>query len=176
MQHDREHSATVTSACWATVDWSWQKEWKWCVGGDLHLRNKFLKMQVRIKSSELFSQNPLTWGKSFYHYHSFHCSSGSDAHFCRSLFIDRLKSQKADCSNPHQDIGLITVLVVSCPIFFIFYDAADKPSCCCFPTRPKPEVSIKHRHVDKCILSTGAPCFGWSKRPCIVHSQMYYAS
>ena len=24
----REHSATVTSARWATVDWSWNKEWK----------------------------------------------------------------------------------------------------------------------------------------------------
>ena len=27
----REHSTTVISACWATVYWSWPKEWYYCV-------------------------------------------------------------------------------------------------------------------------------------------------
>ena len=32
-------------------------------------------------------------------------NESSDAYFCRSLVLDQLKSQKTDCSNPHQDIG-----------------------------------------------------------------------
>ena len=31
MQLIREHSATVVSAYWATVDWSWPTEWIKCV-------------------------------------------------------------------------------------------------------------------------------------------------
>ena len=34
----REHSATVVSACWATVDWSWQKRVD-CARANLHLTN-----------------------------------------------------------------------------------------------------------------------------------------
>ena len=41
-----------------------------------------------------------------------HLSPGtSDAHFSRSPVIDRLKSTKTDCSNPHQDFGLIEVQI-----------------------------------------------------------------
>ena len=35
-----EHSATVISVCWAIMDWSWHKEWNWCVWAELHLKNK----------------------------------------------------------------------------------------------------------------------------------------
>ena len=31
--------------------------------------------------------------------------------------------------------------------------------------------TAKHRQVDKCIRTTGTPCFGWSKWPCVVHGQ-----
>ena len=40
-----------------------------------------------------------------------------------------------------------------------------------FPTKFKPQVGAKHRCVYKCIWTAGAPCFGWSKWPCILHSQ-----
>ena len=33
----------------------------------------------------------------------------SDAHCCQSLVIDWLKSQRSDCSNPHQDLSLIRI-------------------------------------------------------------------
>ena len=33
----------------------------------------------------------------------------------------------------------------------------------CFPTKFQPQVSTRDRHVDKCIHTTRAPCFGWSK-------------
>ena len=36
----REHLVTVISARWATVDWSWPKEWKWCAHANLHLKKK----------------------------------------------------------------------------------------------------------------------------------------
>ena len=35
----------------------------------------------------------------------------SDAHFHRSQVLDWLKSPKTDCSNPHQDFGLIEVQI-----------------------------------------------------------------
>ena len=36
----REHSATVVSALWASVDWSWPKEWNQCAPPDLHFKKK----------------------------------------------------------------------------------------------------------------------------------------
>ena len=51
-----------------------------------------------------------------------------------------------------------------------FYDAMDKPAIV-FATEFKPQVNAKDRGVDKCIWTAGAPCFGWSKWPCIVHGQ-----
>ena len=36
----REHSATVISAGWPTVDWSWHKEWNECVQANLHFKKK----------------------------------------------------------------------------------------------------------------------------------------
>ena len=48
------------------------------------------------------------------------CVFTSDALFRRSPVTERLKSQKTDCSNPHQDLGpiKITVLVVHVPLYF----------------------------------------------------------
>ena len=36
----KEHSATVVSARWATVDRYWRKEWNSCARADLHLNNR----------------------------------------------------------------------------------------------------------------------------------------
>ena len=37
MQLNREHSATLISACWTTVDWSWLKKWSYpCQQGKGH--------------------------------------------------------------------------------------------------------------------------------------------
>ena len=36
----REHSTTIISAHWATVDRSWHKEWNWCAYANLHFRKK----------------------------------------------------------------------------------------------------------------------------------------
>ena len=85
----------------------------------------------------------------------------SDAHGCQSPVTDQLKSQKTDCSNPHQDLGPIKMLFWSPRVPFFFYDAADKLAIA-FPPLFKPQVSSKHRHADKSIRIAGAPCFGWS--------------
>ena len=47
---------------------------------------------------------------------------------------------------------------------------ADKPSCYCFSTKLKPQDSAKQK-CWACIRIAEAPCFGWSKRPYMVHSQ-----
>ena len=39
-QHVREHSVTVVSARWAPVEWSWPKEWNWCVRANLQFKKK----------------------------------------------------------------------------------------------------------------------------------------
>ena len=39
------------------------------------------------------------------------------------------------------------------------------------PTSSLRSVQNTCRRVDKCIWSTGAPCFGWSERPCIAQSK-----
>ena len=36
----REYSAIVVSARWATVDWSWPKEWTYCARTNLHFKKK----------------------------------------------------------------------------------------------------------------------------------------
>ena len=36
----RAHSATVVSARWATVNWSWRKEWNKCARAKLHWKKK----------------------------------------------------------------------------------------------------------------------------------------
>ena len=55
-------------------------------------------------------------------------------------------------------------------VFHYFYDAADRPSIV-FPQNSSLRSAQKTRGVDKCIQTTGAPSFSWSKWPCIVHSQ-----
>ena len=67
MQLVREHLATVisVSAHWATVDWSWPKEWRWCVRANLHF-----KKQTNHKlgmNGWTFSLNPRKRGKSHHH-------------------------------------------------------------------------------------------------------------
>ena len=36
----REHSTTVVSACWATVDWSWPRKRNWWAQADFHFKKK----------------------------------------------------------------------------------------------------------------------------------------
>ena len=43
MQLVREQSATVISAHWATVDWSWPKKWNQCTRPKLRFKNKIKK-------------------------------------------------------------------------------------------------------------------------------------
>ena len=85
----------------------------------------------------------------------------SVAHFCRFLVIDRLKSQKTNCSNPPQDLSRIKVQFwwPSVPLFLW----CCRQACDYFPTRFKPQFSAKDRCVDQCIRTTESPCFGWSK-------------
>ena len=36
----RKHIVTIVSARWATVDWSWHKEWNYCTRANLHFKEK----------------------------------------------------------------------------------------------------------------------------------------
>ena len=96
----------------------------------------------------------------------------SDTYFHWSVVTDWLKSPKTECFNLHQDLSPIEIQFWWSRVQF-FYDAVDKPSCYCFSTKFKHQVSPTHRGVDKCIRTSRASlsCFGWSKRPCVVHSQ-----
>ena len=72
----------------------------------------------------------------------------SDAHFCRSLVIDQLKYQKANCSNPLQDHGLIKIkLWWSCVLLFFW---CCRQACYYFPTK------FKHSSVQKTDMLTSA--------------------
>ena len=95
--------------------------------------------------------------------------SNSDAHFRGSPIIDWLKSPKTDCSNPLQDLGLIKIGLwwSRVPLFL----RCCGQTCCYFPTKFKPRFSVKDRRVDQCIWTAEAPRYGWSKWPCVVHSQ-----
>ena len=61
----RKHSVTVVSARWATVDWSWPKEWNKCAGANLHFR--------RGMNCRTFSHNPRMRGRSYHHHHHHSC-------------------------------------------------------------------------------------------------------
>ena len=65
-QLDREHSATVVSACWATVDWSWHKERNKCTRANLHIKTnqKSAGKEWLVKHSP---QYPCKRGKSQHH-------------------------------------------------------------------------------------------------------------
>ena len=56
-------SATVVSARWATVDWSWHKEWNWCVQANIHFKKKKKKVQAG-NNGRTFSPNPCKQGKN----------------------------------------------------------------------------------------------------------------
>ena len=62
----REHSTTVVSAWWATVDWSWSKEWNWCARANLHFKPP-KKCKYGMNGWTL-SPNPSKWGKSHHHH------------------------------------------------------------------------------------------------------------
>ena len=59
-------------------------------------------------------------------------SSCSDAHGCQSPVTDLLKSQKTDCSNPHQDLGPIKMQFWSPRVPFFLWCCGQ--ACHCFPT------------------------------------------
>ena len=89
--------------------------------------------------------------------------NSSDAHFHWSPVIDQSKSKKIKIqkgqlfqppSGPWSNQNTVPLLWQHCG-----------QTCYCFPTKFKPQVSAKHRWVDKCIRTAGEPCFGWSKRP-----------
>ena len=58
----RESSATVISAHWATVDWSWPKEWNWCMLPYLHFNNNEKRWWRMICPTLL--KNPCMWATS----------------------------------------------------------------------------------------------------------------
>ena len=69
----RECWATVASACRATVDWSWLKEWNWCALAHLHLKKcrrglnhqkSFLQIIVCEKKKSHYQGQTLLWKKS----------------------------------------------------------------------------------------------------------------
>ena len=70
MQLVREHSVTVVSAHWATVDWSWPKEWNKCVLGNLYFRKIRKKRAGGKWIVEHSPKNPHTGGKSHHHHHN----------------------------------------------------------------------------------------------------------
>ena len=60
-QFIREHSVTVISAHWATVDWSWPKEWNSFAWANLHFKKKKHRRGMNCRT---FSQNPRKRWKS----------------------------------------------------------------------------------------------------------------
>ena len=78
--HVTESLSSVISVCWATVDWTWSKEWNWCAQTDLHLNKKKKKKKVRwgmIHQTSL--PDPCVLGKN--HHHHLH-STKSDIYLC----------------------------------------------------------------------------------------------
>ena len=65
MQPVREHSTTVISARWATVDWSWPTKWNWCACADLHLKKATTK-KSRWGIHRTFPKSPHKRGKSLH--------------------------------------------------------------------------------------------------------------
>ena len=65
-------SVTVISARWATVDWSWPKEWNYCAQANLQLGFFFFFLKHRQgMNCRTFSPNPRTWGESHHHFFFF---------------------------------------------------------------------------------------------------------
>ena len=61
MQRINEHSATVISARWATVDWSkLEKKQNWCAQADLHFKNKQKKSTGRKWTIKTFKKKVFT--------------------------------------------------------------------------------------------------------------------
>ena len=57
MQLVTEHSATTVLAVWATVDWSWDKEWNWHAWANLHFKKKKKKAQAENEWSNILPKS-----------------------------------------------------------------------------------------------------------------------
>ena len=97
----------------------------------------------------------------------------NDAHFWRFPVIDRLKSQKTDCFNPHQNLGPIEIRFWwshLCPIVFMV-PRTSPLKVLLFPN----EIWASGQHKRQTCWQVHLDCrgtrFGWSKWPCIVHVQ-----
>ena len=75
----RDHSVTVGSARWATVDWSWPKERNLCARANFHFTKK-KKKRSREMNCRSFSQHPGTRGRS-------HHQPSRSVVQCAELFI-----------------------------------------------------------------------------------------
>ena len=65
----KEHSATVVSAHWATVDWSWPKKWNWLAQVDL----KTKKQKKSTGRECIVEPSPTVLAseeKNYYHWHN----------------------------------------------------------------------------------------------------------
>ena len=84
--------------------------------------------------------------------------------FSWSLFMDWLKSQKTDCSNPQQDLGPIKIQFwwFRVPLFLWCCGQA----CYYFPTKFKPRFGTKDECVEQGIWTTEF----WLKWPCLMRS------
>ena len=89
-------------------------------------------------------------------------------HISMSPVTDQLKSHKTECSNSPQDLGQMKIQFWwSCVPLFLW---CCRQTCYYFHTKFKLQFSAKDWCVDQRIQTAEAPCFGWSKWLCIVHS------
>ena len=65
----REHSATIVSACWATVDWSWIKRVELVCMSWSPLKKKKKKVWVGTESSKVLPNSLCVQGESHHHHH-----------------------------------------------------------------------------------------------------------
>ena len=93
----------------------------------------------------------------------------SDAHFCWTLITDRsirtLVQLKGQIRWSH------VTLLLGCRGQAWYYFPLNWSLRSVLKTEVLTSASGPHRSVDKCIRTTWAPCFGWSKQPHIVQDQ-----
>ena len=90
MQFIRENLVTVISAHWATVDWSWPKEWNKCAWPNLHFKKKNRRWGTNCRT---FFPNPGKRGKS----HHRHMSQKGSCCVTRSILSHALHAQGPAC-------------------------------------------------------------------------------
>ena len=59
----KEHSATVISARWATVDWSWHNKWNWCAQANFRFKKK-KEVQGGNKWLNILPESLQAWKKA----------------------------------------------------------------------------------------------------------------